>query len=183
MGSIPVPVTKKKRRHSTRGVCVFCCARHNLEPSAHTATAWFCGLCEFRQLFSFLRFIVRLGSHTATGGILRYAALFVFIAIRGTLPANSPRAADSRTSLPLGFSLSSDLLGLTKSFRISPSWQYTAFAVCTNEIGTPSECLSFFRASHNLEPCAFLSAGSHMLAEHILPIRSNRQRLVLPLAF
>ena len=54
------------------------------------------------------------------------------------------RMANSRTSLPLGFSLFSDLLGLTKSFRKSPSWQYTAFAVCTNEIGTPSGCLSLF---------------------------------------
>ena len=42
-----------------------------------------------------------------------------------------PFAANSPTSLPLGLLLTSNLLGLAKSFRISPSWQYTALAVYT----------------------------------------------------
>ena len=43
----------------------------------------------------------------------------------------SPFAANSPTSLPLGLILSSNLLGLSKPLPISPSWQYTALAVCT----------------------------------------------------
>ena len=45
---------------------------------------------------------------TAIGGILRRAALFDIIDIRGTPFAYSPRAADSRTCLRFGFSFGSD---------------------------------------------------------------------------
>ena len=91
---------------------------------------------------------MRLGSHTATGGILRCAALFVFIAIRGTLPANSPRAADSRTCLRFGDDRKYDRCGLTKSKQTSPNSQYTANAVCTEIDGRAGRsprmwCFSF----------------------------------------
>ena len=45
--------------------------------------------------------------------------------------------ADSRTCLPLGLLLCSILCGLTKSFRISPRRQYTAYTVCTKTKGHP----------------------------------------------
>ena len=51
----------------------------------------------------FVMVFVRLGSHTAFGGILRSAVLKVIIDIRGTSCANLSRAANSRTCLPFGY--------------------------------------------------------------------------------
>ena len=108
MGSIPVPVTRKKIG-TPQGVPIFFVVHGTTSNPAHKS----CGLTIVPCAILFLSFVfhfvrVRLVSHTAIGGILRRAALFDIIDIRGTPFAYSPRAADSRTCLRFGFSFGSD---------------------------------------------------------------------------
>ena len=102
MGSIPVPVTRKKIG-TPQGVPIFFVVHGTTSNPAHKGYKLTILLCVILFLSSVFRFVrVRLGSHTAIGGILRRAALFVIIDIRGTPFTYSSRAADSRTCLPLG---------------------------------------------------------------------------------
>ena len=102
MGSIPVPVTRKKIG-TPQGVPIFFVVHGTTSNPAHKWHKLTIVLCVILFLSFVFRFVrVRLGSHTAIGGILRRAALFVIIDIRGTPFTYSSRAADSRTCLPLG---------------------------------------------------------------------------------
>jgi len=100
---------QKKDRHFYKGVPIFFVVHGTTSNPAHIRRQIDLVHCaNLRFSLFFCRFSVRLGSHTASGGILRRAALFVLIDIRGTLCTNIPRAADSRTRLRFGFLLSSD---------------------------------------------------------------------------
>ena len=131
MGSIPVPVTRKKIG-TPQGVPIFFVVHGTTSNPAHKGyklTTLLCVMLFSSFVFRFVR--VRLGSYTAIGGILRRAELFVIIDIRGTPFTYSSRAADSRTCLPLGVMF---LLDVPPCFSYGLhllARQYTAFAVCT----------------------------------------------------
>ncbi len=112
MGSIPVRVTRKRKRHSNECLFFFC-APHTHEPSAHTILASFLAFLKFILCQAHISIPVRLGSNTAFGGILRYSSC---------RPTNSRFPYAFAAWVLTLFSLN----GLQKSFRISPSWQYTA---------------------------------------------------------
>ena len=133
MGSIPVPVTRKKIG-TPQGVPIFFVVHGTTSNPAHTwhkLTIVLCVILFLSLVFRFVR--VRLGSHTAIGGILRRAALFVIIDIRGTPFTYSSRAADSRTCLPLGVMSAVDVPPDLSYGSHLLAGQYTAYAVCTNK--------------------------------------------------
>ena len=131
MGSIPVPVTRKKIG-TPQGVPIFFVVHGTTSNPAHKWHKLTIVLCVILFLSFVFRFVrVRLGSHTAIGGILRCAALFVIIDIRGTPFTYSSRAADSRTCLPLGVMFAIDVPPHTSYSLHLLAGQYTAYAVCT----------------------------------------------------
>ena len=102
MGSIPVRVTKKEIGTPCGCLSLFC-APHNLEPSVHTTLY---SLLLFVHILTYLRSDI---TYRTLGFAYRPQAVYcvarsntAIIDIQGTLSSKFPRAADSRTCLPLG---------------------------------------------------------------------------------
>ena len=122
----------RKKIGTPQGVPIFFVVHGTTSNPAHKwhkLTIVLCVMLFSSFVFRFVR--VRLGSHTAIGGILRRAALFVIIAIRGTPFTYLSRAANSRTCLPLGVMSAIDVPPCFSYSLHLLAGQYTAYAVCT----------------------------------------------------
>ena len=140
MGSIPVPVTRKKIG-TPQGVPIFFVVHGTTSNPAHKwhkLTIVLCVILFLSLVFRFVR--VRLGSYTAIGGILRRASLFVIIDIRGTPFTYSSRAADSRTCLPLGVMFAATVPPDLSYDSHLLAGQYTAYAVCKGPGSESTSC-------------------------------------------
>ena len=123
--------------HSSECLSLFSCPARPRTQRAYAFGSFFCQarICAF---FSFRYSSGALGCAYALCAYLANSEYCAQFSTNTCLLLNAKsRMANSRTSLPLGLSLTSDLLGLSNPIPISPSWQYTAFAVCTISVGTP----------------------------------------------